>query len=334
MKKLSNMKKILFFILLICTIPTMLIGQTYSYNTTNTYYTKYFKVSSTLFKVGNTSVTESYLSGLSAKVSFPGFGTTHTTSAYGDHTHTGVYEPTLGNPGTNGYVLSSTAAGIRSWIPQGAGSMIYPTTGIALSTGSGWSTSITNNSTNWNTSYTDRLKWDGGSTGLTASTGRISLGATTVGSNLFTLANPNAISYLMLNADNSVTVQTISAIKTSLSINNVTNESKSTMFTSPTFTGVPIIPTGFKIGSTTTTITGTELNYVHNVTSSIQDQLNDTLSITTSTIIPLIFTASSDTSAYPVPGKVGNWFYDITNPSSVKVYTSGKATRGGWIKLN
>lgn len=30
-----------------------------------------------------------------------------------------AYEPTLGNPGTNGYVLSSTTAGVRSWvIPQ------------------------------------------------------------------------------------------------------------------------------------------------------------------------------------------------------------------------
>ena len=31
-------------------------------------------------------------------------------------------------------------------------------------------------STNWNSAYTDRLKWDGGATGLTASTGRTSLG--------------------------------------------------------------------------------------------------------------------------------------------------------------
>ena len=30
--------------------------------------------------------------------------------------------------------------------------------------------------TNWNTAYTDRLKWDGGATGLVAATGRTSLG--------------------------------------------------------------------------------------------------------------------------------------------------------------
>ena len=35
---------------------------------------------------------------------------------------------------------------------------------------------ITDNSTNWDTAYTDRLKWDGGATGLVAATGRTSLG--------------------------------------------------------------------------------------------------------------------------------------------------------------
>jgi hypothetical protein len=35
----------------------------------------------------------------------------------------------------------------------GSGSMVYPEAGIALSTGSGWGTSITNNSANWNTAY-------------------------------------------------------------------------------------------------------------------------------------------------------------------------------------
>jgi hypothetical protein len=42
-------------------------------------------------------------------------------------------------------------------------------------TASSWY-STTNNSTNWNTAYTDRLKWDGGSSGLNASTARTSLG--------------------------------------------------------------------------------------------------------------------------------------------------------------
>jgi len=61
-------------------------------------------------------------------------------------------------------------------VTTSTGSMVYPGAGIALSTGSAWGTSITNNSANWNTAYDDRMKWDGGSTGLTAATGRTSLG--------------------------------------------------------------------------------------------------------------------------------------------------------------
>ena len=41
----------------------------------------------------------------------------------------------------------------RSIGAGGGGSMVYPAAGIALSTGSAWTTSITNNSANWNTAY-------------------------------------------------------------------------------------------------------------------------------------------------------------------------------------
>ena len=46
--------------------------------------------------------------------------------------------------------------------------------GIVKSTG-GTISYLTDNSTNWDTAYTDRLKWDGGATGLVAATGRTSL---------------------------------------------------------------------------------------------------------------------------------------------------------------
>lgn len=55
-----------------------------------------------------------------------------------------AYEPVLGDPSTNGYVLSSTTAGLRSWIPNGTGgSMVYPGAGVACSTSTGWCTSYT-----------------------------------------------------------------------------------------------------------------------------------------------------------------------------------------------
>lgn len=81
----------------------------------------------------------------------------------------------------------------------------YPASGIAVSTGSSWGTSITNNSTDWNTAYSDRLKWDGGNAGLVASDGRTSLGGTTVGQAFFTLANPSAIRVPIIQANNSIT---------------------------------------------------------------------------------------------------------------------------------
>ena len=55
-------------------------------------------------------------------------------------------EPALGNPSTSGYVLSSTAAGVRSWVANGSGgSMTWPGgAGVPNYTGSStWGTSYT-----------------------------------------------------------------------------------------------------------------------------------------------------------------------------------------------
>jgi hypothetical protein len=108
-----------------------------------------------------------------------------------------------------------TVSGIGS-VSSGQGNPIYPEAGIALSTGTTWTTSITNNSSNWNTAYTDRLKWDGGSTDLVAATGRTSLGGTTVGQSIFTLTNPSAITFPRFNADNSVTALSAADFRTAI----------------------------------------------------------------------------------------------------------------------
>ncbi len=59
---------------------------------------------------------------------------------------------------------------------EGVVGMTYPGAGIPLSTGAAWGTSITNNSTNWNTAFSQTRQWDGGATGLVAATGKTSLG--------------------------------------------------------------------------------------------------------------------------------------------------------------
>jgi len=115
------------------------------------------------------------------------------------------------------------------------GDMVYPAAGIPKSTGTEWGSSITDNSTNWNTAYSwvntnganaitaynDRMKWDGGATGLVAATGRASLGATTVGSNIFTLTNPGVISFLRMNADNTVTALNAGSFRTAIGASTV-----------------------------------------------------------------------------------------------------------------
>jgi formylglycine-generating enzyme required for sulfatase activity len=52
----------------------------------------------------------------------------------------------------------------------------FATSGLMARTGAGTYAVVTDNSASWNTAYTDRLKWDGGATGLNAATARTSLG--------------------------------------------------------------------------------------------------------------------------------------------------------------
>jgi hypothetical protein len=81
-----------------------------------------------------------------------------------------------GVPTTRTLTINGTAYNLSADREWTINSMVYPAAGIAVSTGTAWGTSITDNSTNWNSAFTDRFKWDGGATGLVAATGRTSLG--------------------------------------------------------------------------------------------------------------------------------------------------------------
>lgn len=75
--------------------------------------------------------------------------------------------------------------------------------------------------TNWDTAYTDRLKWDGGSTGLNASTARTSLG-------LGTAATTDATAYATAaqgsKADTAVQPGSLATVATSGSYNDLSNK--------------------------------------------------------------------------------------------------------------
>jgi hypothetical protein len=114
---------------------------------------------------------------------------------------------------------AGSVTSVAMTVPTGltvTGSPITTSGTLAVTLTAGYSIPTTTSQTNWDTAFTDRNKWDGGSTGLTASTGRTSLGATTVGGNLFTLANPGAITFLRVNADNSVSALDAATFRTAI----------------------------------------------------------------------------------------------------------------------
>lgn len=118
------------------------------------------------------------------------------------------------SPSSGGTV---TSVGLS--VPTGlsvSGSPVTSSGTIAISYTAGYSIPTTASQTNWDTAYSDRLKWDGGSTGLTASTGRTSLGATTLGSNLFTITNPSAVTFPRFNADNTVSALDAATFRTAI----------------------------------------------------------------------------------------------------------------------
>lgn len=94
---------------------------------------------------------------------------------------------------------------------------------------------------------------NGGTNATTAPAARTSLGATTVGSNLFTLTNPSAVTFPQFNADNTVSALTDSAFRTAIGVGtgSVSSVDVSGGTTGLTTSGGPITASG------TITIAGT-----------------------------------------------------------------------------
>lgn len=202
-------------------------------------------------------------------------GTTGTTVALGNHTHS--YQPLdadltaiAGLVGTTGFLKKTatdtwaldttayttntgTVTSVGMTVPTGlsiSGSPITTSGTLALTLTAGYSIPTTASQTNWDTAYTDRNKWDGGATGLVAATGRTSLGGTTVGQNLFTLTNPTAVTFLRVNADNTVSTLDAATFRSAIGAG--------TSSTTGTVTSVGMtVPTGLSISGSPVTTSGT-----------------------------------------------------------------------------
>lgn len=79
---------------------------------------------------------------------------------------------------------------------------------------------------------------NGGTGGTNAASARTSLGSTTVGGNIFTLANPDDVRFLRLNANNSVSALTASDMRTALSVGTNLGTVTSIGMTVPSFLSV------------------------------------------------------------------------------------------------
>jgi hypothetical protein len=134
------------------------------------------------------------------------------------------------------YTLSSDTSGTLTLTPSGGSASDLPI--------NGW------NATNWDTAYTDRNKWDGGATGLTASTGRTSLGLGTAATKDIPATGNASATEVVYGTD---TRLTDSRTPTSHTHGNITNTG--TLSTSVTATNpvkVVITDSGNVLGTLTT----------------------------------------------------------------------------------
>jgi len=145
-------------------------------------------------------------------VTFPRFNADNTVSTLDAATFRSAIG--AGTSSTTGTVTSVSAT-----VPTGlsiSGSPITSSGTLAITYTAGYAIPTTASQTNWDTAYSVRQQWDGGSTNLVAATGRTSLGGTTVGQNFFTLTNPTAITFPRINADNTVSALDAATFRTAI----------------------------------------------------------------------------------------------------------------------
>ena len=206
-------------------------------------------------------------------------------------------ENSLGNPGTNGYVLSSTTAGVRSWIAPGGGAVYPEGSGIpTVVSGTSWGTTITNNSANWNTAYS----W-GNHAGL-----YLPLGGTAAAVTGFTRNGGT----LTLTGADALTLNTTAAT-------NVTLPTSGTMIGSATYEPDRVVVDGTNVHL----FEGSDTLY----NPPPYDMRDDA-----ATLFPTIQSAAGDTSNYTVPDKIGDLYIDT---STGDAYYSSTSARNGWRSM-
>lgn len=163
---------------------------------------------------------------------------------------------------------TGTVTSVGMTVPTGltvSGSPVTTSGTLAVTLTAGYSIPTTASQTNWDSAYTQRLQWDGGSTNLVAATGRTSLGGTTVGQNFFTLTNPAAITFPRINADNTVSALDAATFRTAIGAGTGSGTVTGVTATAPVASSggtAPVISLASGYGDTQNPFASKTANYV------------------------------------------------------------------------
>ena len=133
---------------------------------------------------------------------------------------------------TTNIQAGATASGSTKTINLGTAGLSGSTTAINIGSAVAGATSTT--TLNGTVTLANALAVSSGGTGATtAAAARTNLGATTVGSNFFTLANPSAITFTRINADNTVSTLDAATFRTAIGAGTGSGTVTSVTGTSP-----------------------------------------------------------------------------------------------------
>ena len=128
---------------------------------------------------------------------------------------TGTVTSVDGSGGTTGLTLTGGPITASGTLTLG-GTLAIANGGTGATTAAGVRTALGVTATGADTTYAFRA--NNLSDLANAATARTNLGATTVGGNIFTLTNPGAVSFIMINADNTVSARSASQMRTDLGL--------------------------------------------------------------------------------------------------------------------